>query len=128
MKRIWRKMMAGLGVLALFFAQLAVAAYACPTLVNVPMAGMTEVATASAAAPCQKVDQEQANLCKQHCEQAVQSIDTTAPAVIDAPVLPLIAIAVQVGARPAVKQSLQDNLLTQKAGPPLSVRNCRFQI
>lgn len=124
-------MMAGVGVLALLFAQLTVAAYACPAPESFPAVEMMDIAASNNAGPCQKIDEERANLCKQHCKPAAQSVNTTAPLAIDLPVwsvLPFIPIAIQPSPHPTIKQYLQDNLLSHNAGPPLPVRNCRFQI
>ena len=119
--------MAALGIGALLFAQLAVAAYVCPAADGQSTALPSSIETV--AAPCQKMDKNRANLCKQHCEQASQSVDTPVHAAIDVPVLPLIAVITQAAnARLPVNETVQGNLLFSNTDPPLSIRNCCFRI
>jgi hypothetical protein len=128
MTRFWRKIIAALGLVALLFAQLVVAAYACPTPAD-RKAPMAEVVTPAAVQPCQNnMDQERPNLCKQHCEQASQSVDTKVPMAIDAPALPLIAMVVQTDTHLPIKATVQEDLLANVAEPPLSIRNCCLRI
>jgi hypothetical protein len=127
MTRIWRKIIAALGLGALLFAQLAVAAYACPIRGDGKEA-MAKVVAPAAAAPCQDIDQERPNLCKQHCERTSQRVDTAAPVAIDAPVLPLIAVVVQTDIHLPIKATVQGDLLASVAEPPLSIRNCCLRI
>lgn len=119
MTRFRRKFGALLALVVLLFTQLAIAAYACPS------AGDAEVFVD---APCHGMDRNQANLCKQHCEQGSQSFDRTAPAVVDVPVSPLIAIAVLVPHRILHGFAFQTDLLAYEPGPPLLIRHCSFQI
>lgn len=127
MTRIWRKIIAALGLGALLFAQLAVAAYACPIRGDGQDA-MAKAVAPAAAQPCQGVDQDKPNLCKQHCEQASQSVDTAVPVAIDAPALPLIAVVVQTDIHLPIKATVQGDLLASVAEPPLSIRNCCLRI
>lgn len=128
MIRIWRKIIAALGLGALLFAQLAVAAYACPTPAD-RKAPMAEVVTPAAVQPCQnKMDEERPNLCKQHCEQTSQRVDTAAPVAVDAPVLPLIAVVLRPDIHLPGNPTVQGDLLASVAEPPLSIRNCCLRI
>jgi hypothetical protein len=130
MKRFWRKLIAGLGAIMLLFAQLAVAAYACPTPNHSQKSAITEVAAAFDAKPCHNMDQAQANLCKQHCEQSSQSVDTTPVHVtIDAPVLPLITFIMQIDVHlPQRMMSSPSDSPHHDGDPPLAIRNCCFRI
>ena len=127
MTRIWRKIIAALGLGAVLFAQLAVAAYACPIRGDGKDA-MAKVVAPAAVAPCHDIDQERPNLCKQHCEQASQSVDTAVPVAIDAPALPFIAVVVLTDIHLPIKAIVQGDLLGSVAEPPLSIRNCCLRI
>ena len=128
MKRFWRKILAWFGIGAMLFTQLAVASYMCPTPDNGQKTLATKLITADDAEPCRNMDQEQVNLCSQHCEQAFQSVGTIVHATIDAPVLPIIAVIYEPHTLPFQRPRSQRSLLTRNADPPLSVRHCRFQI
>ena len=126
---MWKQIAAIFGLGAFVFAQLAVVVYACPA--SAPgKATMTQVVAAGAAQPCQNnMDGEHPNLCKQHCEQASQSVDNNAvQAAIEAPTLPLIAVVLPPKIHLASKATVQGNLLASVAEPPLSIRFCTFRI
>jgi len=128
MKLFGRKIIASLGVCVLLFAQLTVAAYACSISANSQVPAIAGIASNDNAKPCHQMDPANANLCKQHCEQTSQSIDTNPPASIDVPVLPLIATIVPTAIHLPVRATWRGELLTHRIDPPLSIRNCRFLI
>jgi hypothetical protein len=130
LKRAMRKWIALLGVSAILFAQIAVAAYACPAFAS---SQVNEQASAmdmsNSDAPCAEMDVKQANLCIEHCQYGQQSLDhPVAPAVFAVADLPYFLVR---PADPAVLGSTQEyapSLLTRTTAPPLSVRNCCFRI
>lgn len=124
MTRVSRLLTAGMMLFSLLFAQLAVAAYACPAFVSTsPMEqGMAD---------CQQMqgDQPQSGLCAAHCEHAPQSADTpSAPAV--APFIPAALCMVLAPAEAALPlAALPDSAVPARTGAPsLIIRNCCFRI
>ncbi|MES2352854.1 MAG: hypothetical protein V4568_00395 [Pseudomonadota bacterium] len=127
MNRFWRKIMASLGVCALLFAQLAVAAYACPTSGS-GVSAIAKIASNDEVKPCHNMDPVRANLCKQHCEQTSQSVDTNLHTTIDAPLLPLLTTIISPAIHLPVRATWRGESLARSIDPPLSIRNCRFLI
>ncbi|MBX9964272.1 MAG: hypothetical protein K2Y35_14525 [Burkholderiales bacterium] len=75
MNRVSRRFVAAAAVIALLFATLSVAAYACPET-------SATMGTESAMPEgCPDRDQSQLNLCKAHCTAEQQQAGTTAPDV-----------------------------------------------
>ncbi len=83
-----KRLAARLGIAALLFAQLAVAAYACPVMAA--PGEMTPAAISDdmhAAMPhCEESDSGTTNLCMQHCQAGSQAVQTS-------PQTPLPAVA-----------------------------------
>ena len=114
-------------LVALLFAQLAVAAYACPGV-----DGMKRVAVADDTPPCHENPAPEAPtpLCQAHCQQG-DSLDTRGASM---PVVSLFALPVSWRPLPAAVSIAPDvpgaqvSLLERPTGPPLAVRHCRFNI
>ena len=118
-----------IALVAVLFAQLATAAYACPG-----MEIMTRVAIAQQdVPPCheQAPAQERSALCDAHCQQGDQSPGergTSVPAVVLV-ALPSAALAASVDFHDGTPRfGAQSSLLERPTGPPLAVRHCRFLI
>jgi hypothetical protein len=122
-------------LVSVLFMQLAVAAYACPTLqagqpVN-PVAMSLDVGEHESMVGCEgMVDTEQPSLCHAHSRVGNQSLDK--PAVPD--VTPSLAIMLvpavgdlDIAFRP-VSTHAQSSWLMRGSAPPLSIRNCCFRI
>jgi hypothetical protein len=120
MTRVGRKNVAWVCLSALLYLQLAVAAYACPTQTDVGTPISANLA--SAAQPCQGMDQEQPKLCDQHCIQASQSVDTQPHSAVNVPVLPLIAVIDQPDLHLPTRPSVDQALLVKVVDPPPLVR------
>lgn len=120
MTRRYRSLSGLIAIFALLFAQLAVAAYACPR------GAEGDVVAVSASMPCGEIDPEQANLCGKHCNDVEQSQASHPPGCA----LPATAFTavVYTGAPPAGGALAGDPALTHATGPPLSIRHCRFRI
>ena len=126
MNRLSRKLCSLLAIGALLFAQLAVAAYACP----MRSAGADEAASMDAA--CEKNasqrDVESPALCQQHCENGPQNVN-------DLPQVPVF-FAVETGRVVAqsttmilpILSSASPAFLSHATSPPLSIRHCCFRI
>jgi hypothetical protein len=75
-----RRLIAKIGIAALLFTQMAVAAYACPVSSTHERAPATMAGDMHAAMPgCHKQEQDDSNLnlCLQHCQAGSQSVQTT---------------------------------------------------
>lgn len=70
------------------FAQLAVAAYACPGLQQ----GSPQATEMQAMPGCDQMDRSAANLCTEHCHFGQQSSDTAPVPVVIAPMLALLYV------------------------------------
>ena len=123
MERTSRVRTACLAIFAMLFAQLAVAAYACPAL----SPGKAAITAASPASPCEnmQMDKDLANLCQKHCHGDQQSQGGLAPAVGFVPSF-IVALDVREVAAPATLVS--PPALLHAIAPPLIIRNCCFRI
>ena len=120
MPRTFRKLTGWIAVAAMLFAQLAVAAYACPAV----SPGKVPV-TASAQAPCESMDMDQANLCRKHCHDAERSQGAPAPVV---GFIPGFVVRLDVHIRSASTSPAPPPALFHATAPPLTIRNCCFRI
>jgi hypothetical protein len=111
---------------ALLFAQLAMAAHACPTVLQ--LAGKVRAMSQQQMTPCADMDRTNRNLCHEHCQQGFQSVDTLAPLVLDAPVLPLLLRVVTPPAHFPAGATVQDGLLAHAASPPSCILNCVLRV
>ena len=122
MSRLERKLVALIAMAAVLFAQLAVAAYACPA--TLPTSAEP---AASAHAPCDDVDPAQPNLCAQHCHDVAQTTDNVAtphPLLASTLVVRLVEPAASfVGCA-----SSRDRPLAHSTSPPVAIRNCCLRI
>ena len=93
--RVYRRLIAKIGIAAVLFAQLAVSAYACP----MPFASEYGMATAVTAGvfgmpDCGQSDTGNPNLCLQHCQAGSQSVQTSPQiAVPTLAIIPLLVVA-----------------------------------
>ena len=126
--RTARKLAAALGVCAMVFAQIAVAAHACAVLGGESPVSAMAMPMDADDAPCNEQDAAP-NLCIHHC-QAEQTVDHQPPA-------PAIPVAIIVGSlEPSNRlpvsfqsaQSYSQALLARVTAPPSAVRNCCFRI
>jgi hypothetical protein len=118
-------------LVSVLFMQLATAAYACPDLqlgkADQAMA-VADALDADAMPECAKIDQQRANLCKAHCDVASQSVDTSPHAIIEAPVMTLLAVVAATDIHRPTKATSQSSLLTRITAPPPSLRFCVLRI
>lgn len=124
-------------LISVLFMQLAVAAYACPSLQPMDMADIASAATVVSAsehdtmAGCEGVvDIEQPSLCHAHSQVGYQSLDKPAMpdvqpslAVVLVPVIGDVHAAYRPLSPPADAVALAPD-----SSPPLSIRNCCFRI
>ena len=109
----------------LLFTQLAVAAYACPSL-----KATTAVAMADADMPgCQSMKMERTGLCQAHCVVGQQSLDTPgAPCIAPFVAAELALVLVDTAVNTSTPLRRDVDLLARSTAPPLTIRNCCFRI
>ncbi len=133
----------------LLFAQLAVAAYACPNLFNTMPAGTNMHSQVQAAVPadsdrseqagqimvsdaaqkmpadCGQVDPQAPNLCAEHCKLGQQSADhTPSPVVAPALLTALYHVTLSTATPTAEAAYYVPGLLLQAAAPPHAIEHC----
>jgi hypothetical protein len=121
-----------IALFSILFTQLAVASYACPNLRTGQQSGSVEMLADSHEMPsgCMGMDMEQPNLCHAQDQVGNQSLDKPQlPPVQPFVPLGLVQAIVSIDAAyqplPSQPRSLY---LTRATDPPLSIRNCCFQI
>ncbi len=116
-----RKVTGWLAIVALLFAQLAVAAYACPEAVE----PATSPAASFAKTPCDQLDAELSNLCQKHCHDAEQS---QAAAPLPPAFTPGFTVHLQATVPETSISPLEQRSLLHIHPPPITIRNCCFRI
>lgn len=129
--RRYRYTIALFALLSMLFAQLAVAAYACPVANATPgdassaMASMPDMAADMPG--CHEMDQRASALCYAHCHHAAQSVEKAQlPLLAVTQSAALIFVVLAAPPAPAPIQVLppQSQRITE---PPLAIRNCCFR-
>lgn len=126
MSRLRRKWVAFLSIALLLFAQVAVAGYTCPGTSHGMR--MAHSVTSHTSKPCHEKDQASPNLCKQHCEQSAQSIDSRVQAKCDLPVLMDFGWVSSYLAQPPEHLYVAQDKSVRIIKPPLYLHHCRFLI
>lgn len=127
MTRFRRKIVACCTVGLLLFTQLTVAGYACPRT-DPGRDVMPQLTDAGAVKPCHEQDQENLNLCKQHCDQSTQSVDNRTQTKIDLPMLPVLAWFLSSDTRQPKTWIALTHSPPTFTKPPLYIHNCSFLI
>ena len=127
MNRIRRKIVACCSIGLLLFAQLAVAAYACPNKTE-NLDRQSSVESQAAAKPCHGMDQKNPNLCKQYCDQSAQSVDSRVQAKIDLLALAVSWLVPRADLRMPILRTTPINLPPKLVTPPLYLHHCSFLI
>ncbi|CAH0349774.1 MAG: hypothetical protein Q7V20_19915 [Aquabacterium sp.] len=120
----------------ILFAQMSVAAYACPSNMVSGNATADAITAMGAMVDCEQMgegmgrhlDQANPGLCAEHCHPTQQSDHTQAPTVPAALLIALYTVALTVDAsRPDGLAPTADSRL-HAAPPPLSILHCCFRI
>ena len=121
-------------LVGVLFAQLAVAAYACPGQWGAQadaIVSATAMAEEHQAMPdCAEIDMEQPALCQAHARAGDQSLDKPQAPNVPPAVAILLVPAMQdpyVAHRPLAADT-DTAFLTRVSDPPLSIRHCCFRI
>ena len=130
MSRFSRLVAASVMLFSLLFAQLAVAAYACPASGNgSPAVHKLLIDPEMSGCRGMSADQQSPSLCAAHCDNTPQSAEIpSTPAA--APFIPVtLCVVLDKGDLACAIAPLSEGLqLNQAAAPPLIIRNCSFQI
>lgn len=123
-----RSIAAFVALLSVLFAQLAVAAYACPGV-----EAMARAAVAMADMPdCDMPDRgDRSPICQAHCQQGDQSLDKPAPSLQGLAMASGHPVAIAVRSAEVTPKGPASGLgflLGRAIEPPAAVRHCRFHI
>ena len=105
----------------LLFAQLGVAAYACPQLVAADAAAGPQMASGM---PCAEMDAQQPNLCLEQAQFGKQSSDRHLPAEVQAAVFLYVLALPPAPADSPVGRIYLRSQLAHAGAPPLCVQYC----
>jgi hypothetical protein len=122
-----RALAAFLALVAVLFAQLATAAYACPgmEIMDRSVISQQEVPPCHEPAPAEEPNA----LCKAHCQQGDQALGERGASVPAVAFMALPSSFAPVAFHDATLRSgAQSSLFERPTGPPLAVRHCRFLI
>jgi len=112
----------------LMFAQVAIAAYACPSPSGAVTAQAVQADAPQMATDCSQLDADAANLCVEHCRFGQQGVDHSpnvhwTPAVLAF----LYAVALPVEAAPCGPPPARDATLAAAPPPPHAILHCCFR-
>ena len=116
-----KRLVAKIGIAALLFMQLAVAAYACPTLVGSNASMTVAMDSYSPMQDCEKQNEPNLNLCLQHCQADSQSVQTTPYASIPA-IAPLVVAIVAPVEQSFTPTVIDGSLPYRQTSPPPLIR------
>lgn len=133
LRRKHRILTALIALFGVLFTQLAMAAYACPSLIkgNQRPATMAGDPSPMQSMPgCDQPDQAEPALCVAHCQDAKSTLDKPdLPAVRPAAVIvSSIPAALAPPLLPSLPDVERDSLLRRITSPPISIRHCCFRI
>lgn len=129
MSRRPTRVAAWLALLAIFFAQLATAAYACP---NIKAALNAPPSTENVSTPCYRMGMGKAadgsGLCAEYCKVGLQLVDThPTPDFADPPPVLIFMVATLV-ADPSARSLSLEPLLARATAPPIFASSNRLRI
>ena len=128
--RAFQRLAATIGIAAMMFSQLAVAAYACPELtgqtVNV-QAAMADHQPSTMAGDCEMLDANNPNLCQQHCQIGNQTV-TGATHVVSMAMPILLTVVEPLQPASALQLITLPVLREREPGPPPLIRFQVFRI
>ena len=129
--RTLKRLVAKIGIAAILFTQMAVAAYACSAMAGQSENALVAMASGEHAARtdgCEQSGAENQNLCQQHCQGINQSVGTTPH--LSVPTLAPMPVANVEPVRPAAAPGVVvlPVLLERITAPPLSIRFQVFRI
>jgi len=121
--RFIKKLAALLGMAALLFANLAVAAYACPMMASALEANSSATAMTSAS---DSFDLSSPSLCQAHCQDGQQNVADNGPTVL--PFIASFTATLHLDAPLPFHSAGSPPALLHATSPPLTIRHCCFRI
>jgi hypothetical protein len=137
MSRRFRRFVGRILIGVMVFAQMAIAAYACPTLLSTPQPDPIAMAvppdasasTEDGMAGCDQMDHSAPNVCAEHCRFGQQSADQPpAPTLAVALLSALYILPVQPEPLSHVKLRAGMDIEQVAASPPHAILHCCFRI
>ena len=129
MTRDFKQMICRLMVGVMLFAQLSIAAYACPGL---SAKAAVQASAMEGMANCEQMsgypDKTFANLCAEHCHQGQQSDHTQVPSLPAVLLVSLYPVDQTVSASQPLQLVLTTHPGFEAAPPPLSILHCCLRI
>jgi hypothetical protein len=122
-----RRLAAATAIIGLLFAQLAVAAHACP----MPSQAEYDTSSAQVAMPCDAMDDMDgvpSGLCEKHCQAGHENVGDTNSTVAATPFCAAFVTTLDLAAPAVLESALIPAHLLHTSSPPLSIRNCCFRI
>ena len=113
MRGTWNKVGSILGIAAILFAQVAVAAHAC---------SMTAESTVA-----EQHMADNPTLCQKHCEDGDQSLKQSSGSSLPGAFAPSFVVNVDAPALQLPRAVFSPADYVRSAPPPLTIRNCRFR-
>jgi hypothetical protein len=126
MKAAWRRAISIMGIGAILFAQLAVAAYACPMLT--PPLSDLQFGQAAAESTADAPVLDSSALCQRHCQDDQQNVNDSAVVAAAIAFVPAFSMPLDVVAPTPAIHSLAAPSLYDASPPPLAIRHCCFRI
>lgn len=127
--RYLEKLFALFGVLAILFAQGAVAAYNCPAETPIEMQQAADMPMGDITSPCDEIDTQPSSLCHEHCKYGQQSSAYyVMPPLMSAMVLPWVVVKYDIPVLAFAPPPSSRSPLTRATAPPISVQNCCFRV
>jgi hypothetical protein len=120
-----RRWIALVALLGLLFQQVAMAAYVCPVEIRFAAAATTSTELP----PCHRQDNADRARCHQHCHPLIPASDhAPSPTVPDA-ILPPTTWLRDIGSRNEGEcNQVTDEVTARATAPPLTIRDCTFQL
>ena len=126
MKRFRTRLIVAFAVFALLFAQIGLAAYACPNLSRALGAG-TETAAEQLGVPCADMDSQQPAVCHEHCKDQAGVDQVQLPGVPSMAMASSLVLPLFDAHRAAVPASCAGPDPARVTGPPPSILFCVFR-
>jgi hypothetical protein len=113
-----------IAIFALLFAQLSVAAYACP----MAAAGGAGMAPIGCAAMANQLDPASPNLCAGHCQYGEQGDQPRTPAAPAVSLVSLYVLPLTLASTEPMRLAVESSGLLATPSPPLTILHCCFRI
>ena len=118
-----RRRIAWIALFGLLFQQLAMAAYVCPIETRGAL-----VAAVTELPPCHLEESADRARCHEHCHPLAQSSDHAPAPTVPAALVPAATWSREVAMPDPIAYAERSEVLARAAAPPVTVRDCTFQL